>query len=168
MIRKFFPLDKNYVLEQAQLKTRHPLLKELCRQAVMEWLKAHNPLGLDDGFSRQLAAGPPHGYARLEPFYELLSGIYRFRYGDNQLEFLWTGADHQDQYASDWSAAFRKWIGEFCRDVNFVQAVLDLTYFVTPTAKPDLSGARMEHFLLKHFNLRKSRTTGMVAARESA
>lgn len=168
MIRKFFPLDKNYILEQAQLKTRPDLIRELCRMAVEGWFQHHNPLHLDDEFSNLLSSEPRHGYGELMAFYDLLSGIYRLRHGDNQLQFLWTGADHLEQYAADWSDAFRNWTTEFCRDTNFVQAVLDLTYFLPELDRPDLTGARMEHFLLKYFNLRKSKSSGMVAVRALA
>jgi hypothetical protein len=168
LIRKFFPLDKNYILEQAQLAARSVLLKQLSAKAAAAWSGNHNPLGLDDDFSRLLSAEPVNGYSALVPFYDLLAGIYRLRSGDNQLQFLWTGADHHEQFAQEWSNAFHFWISEFCRDANFVQAVLDLTWFLPQLERPDFTGARMEHFLLKYFNLRKCRSTGMFDVRVSA
>lgn len=168
MIRKYFPLDKNYLLEQAQLAARPALLRQLSSKAAEVWSSNHNPLGLNDDFSRLLSVEPANGYSAMVPFYDLLAGIYRLRSGDNQLQFLWTGADHHDQYVQEWSIAFQSWTTEFCGDANFVQAVLDLTWFFPQLERPDFTGARMEHFILKYFNLRKCRSTGMFDVRVSA
>lgn len=168
MIRKFFPLDKNYVLEQAQLMVRPFLLEKVCQCAVTAWSQRHNPLGLTDSFSCRLSTTSSIGYDALHPFYDLLCGIYRLKYGQNQLEFLWDGSEHVETYAKSWSAAFEIWVNEFCRDETFVKAVLDLTVFMGKTDSCGLAAVRMEHFLLKQFGLRRSRTSGMVLGRAQA
>lgn len=168
MIRKFFPLDKNYVLEQAQLLVRQVLLEKLYFCVVKAWSDQYNPLGLDDSISCRLSRPPAGGYDALHPFYDLLCGVYRFKHGENQLEFLWDGSDHAETYAKVWSVTFENWLTGFCRDETFVQAVLDLTVFLARADCPGLTEARMEHFILKQFGLRRSRTTGMVAGRALA
>ena len=124
----------------------------------------HNPLGLEDDFTRTIRDFRPEEFPGLEEWYEILAAIFRFRQGTNQLEFLWDGSDHLSRYASDWGACFRSWMAEFCRDHVFVQAVLDLTVFLPQDAGPGLTGARMQHFMLNRLGVRLHRTKGLVAA----
>jgi hypothetical protein len=44
--RKFFPRDKNYVLEDAQLSLENPLMTYLVDFVKVEHLLHNNPLGI--------------------------------------------------------------------------------------------------------------------------
>ncbi len=94
MVRKFFPQDKNYLLEEAQLRVKDRLLTTLIDKAIFTYQRMNNPLGLNDAFSEKIAHYYPVDLGSLYTFYETLAGIYRFKYGENQLGFLWDGRDH--------------------------------------------------------------------------
>lgn len=164
MIRKFFPLDKNYLLEQAQLQTKDCLLSDVLIRVGRAYEAVHNPLGLEDDFVRKIRQFKPNSVQNLDEFYYLLCGLYRYRYGNNQLELLWDGSDHLTRYKSDWQKAFCEWIDHLCSDPLFVQAVLDLTVFFPEDQKPALAEVRMQHFIRSHFSIKIHRTKGIVAA----
>lgn len=164
LIRKFFPLDKNYLLEQAQLHSKNMLLTELVQMAGSAYEERHNPLGLEDDLIRKIRIFDAGAINNLDEIYSLLCGIYRFRHGSNQLELLWDGSDHLTNYSEAWELTFRKWIKNLCRDMLFVQAVLDVTSLLPRGQQPAMAEARMQHFIRSHFALKIHRTKGIVAA----
>ena len=164
LIRKYFPLDKNYLLEQAQLQLMRHLLPALLDKAKKSYEFHHNPLGLTDTFTARIRKFVPKDFKSLEEFYFILAGIYRFRYGTNQLELLWDGTDHLEKYSKDWTEFFYKSVDQFCADQLFVQAVLDLTVFLPENDQPVLSGARMQNFILNRFKIKISKQSGYLAA----
>jgi len=133
-------------------------------QAQSAHEQIHNPLGLDDEFTMRIRSFRPTEFPGMEACYQVLSAIYRYRAGTNQLEFLWDGSDHLTRYRADWTRQFREWTALFCKDPLFVQAVLDLTVFLPEDANPEMAGARMQHFMLKQLGMRLHRTRGLVAA----
>lgn len=162
MIRKFFPLDKNYLLEQAQLSLQEQLLIALVDEVKAAYQAKHNPLGLKDSFSVKVGDYKPGNLKPLAGFYLNLAGIYRYKHGNNQLEFSWDGRDHLVKYQDDWRAAFMTWIQSYCRQDLFVNAVLDLTVFLPDNRNAQLAESRMNHFILQQFELRIHRTKGIV------
>ncbi len=162
MIRKFFPLDKNYLLEEAQLALQDTLLSRLLEKVKTHYQLIHNPLGLDDSFSRQINCFEIHNFKPLSGFYTNLSAVYRFKYGDNQLTFAWDGRDHQEIYQSEWTATFEQWTDDFCKHELFLQAVLDLTVFLPENRHAHLAESRMNHFILKHFEVKFHKNRGLV------
>ena len=124
----------------------------------------NNPLGLEDAFTTRILYFQASEFPGLDEWYQMLSAIHRYRLGTNQLEFLWDGSDQLTRYRSEWSRQFREWINAFCGDPLFVQAVLDLTVFLSPDANPEMASARMQHFMLKSLGMRLHRTRGLVAA----
>ncbi len=165
MVRKFFPHDKNYLLEGAQLRVRDRLLTILIDKAVDTYQREHNPLGLNDTFSERIANYFPKSLEALYPFYDSLAGVYRFKYGDNQLAFLWDGRDHSEKYAEDWTATFEEWTRQLCRETQFAQAVLDLTVFLPENNALHLAASRMEAVMLGRFELRIHKRRGLVPMR---
>ena len=164
MIRKFFLLDKNYLLEQAQLQTKDRLLSDLLIRVGKAYEAVHNPLGLEDDFVRMIRRFKSDSVQNLDEFYYLLCGLYRYRYGNNQLELLWDGSDHLTRYKSDWQKAFYEWVDLLCSDPLFVQAVLDLTVFFPLDQRPAMAEARMQYFIKSHFSIKIHKTKGIVAA----
>ncbi len=162
MIRKFFPLDKNYLLEDAQLSLQDDLLKVLLEKVKGHYQAIHNPLGLDDNFSRQIKNFEIRNFKPLHSFYQNLAAVYRYKYGDNQLAFAWDGRDHQEIYQSDWTTTFEAWTNDFCKYELFLQAVLDLTVFLPDNRHAQLAENRMNHFILKHFEVRFHKNRGIV------
>lgn len=162
MIRKFFPLDKNYLLEEAQLALEDALLHRLLEKVKIHYQSIHNPLGLDDSFSRQISTFKTNDFKPLHGFYENLAAIYRYKYGDNQLEFVWDGRDHQEKYQLEWTTAFERWSDDFCKHELFLQAVLYLTVFLPDNRHAHLVESRMHHFILKHFEVKFHKSRGLV------
>jgi hypothetical protein len=162
VIRKFFPLDKNYLLEKSQLELQPTLLTELVETIKHQYALQNNPLGLMDAFSTKIYTYQPTDLSELNSFYQLLAGVYRFKYGDSQLEFLWDGTDHLEKYKNDWSNVFKGWIAELCMRQQFVQAVLDLTVFRSKTEQPQLAESRMNFVMLNFFELKVHKNKGLV------
>jgi hypothetical protein len=158
VVSKFFPLDKNYLLKQAQLRTEQRLLQHLFGRVQQHYTWRYNPLGLNDPTSERIAAHTSGGFDLLHPFYLRLAGVYRYKFGCNQLEFLWDGSDHEHAYEKAWSRFFAETTEGFCRNELFLRAVLDLTVFRKEPAAANLAGNRMSHFLAKTFALRIGKT----------
>ena len=165
MVRKFFPHDKNYLLEDAQLRTRDRLLTILIDTAVATYQRVHNPLGLNDDFSERIANYLPRNLESLYSFYETLAGVYRLKHGENQLSFLWDGRDHSDKYAEEWARTFTEWTNMLCREMQFAQAVLDLTVFLPENRLVQLAESRMQAVMLGRVELKIHRQKGLVPLR---
>jgi hypothetical protein len=168
LVRKFFKLDKNYLLEASQLRCREDLLSELLDRARLAYEERNNPLGLQDLFSEKILQFKPNSLEPLFGFYENLAGIYRYKYGETQLGFLWDGKDHADQYKEDWTEAFRAWTIQLCYQPQFVQAVLDLTVFLAENPAAQLTESRMNAVMLNLFELRIHKSRGIVEQRAQA
>lgn len=162
MIRKFFPLDKNYLLEEAQLSLQDSLLTQLIDQIKSEFEQRSNPLGLLDGFSLKIKNYSCQNLKPLYNFYQNMAAVYRFKFSDNQLEFAWDGRDHQEKYKAEWASTFAEWVTEFCKQELFVQAVLDLTVFLPDNRHADLVENRMNNFMLRQFGVRLHKTKGLA------
>lgn len=162
VIRKFFPLDKNYLLEQAQLSLQDELLTALVEQVKYEYQIRQNPLGLEDSFWLKVKNFKPSNLKPLEAIYLNLAGIYRYKFGQNQLEFSWDGRDHTDKYREEWTETFLRWTKEYCRQELFLNAVLDLTVFLPENRKAQLAENRMNHFVLQQFGVRLHKSKGIV------
>ncbi|MCW5909710.1 MAG: hypothetical protein KIT62_01490 [Cyclobacteriaceae bacterium] len=163
MIRKFFPLDKNYLLEEAQVHARQPLLVQLVEKVKTTYLQKHNPLGLDDNFTLRIKDFQSKSLKPLESFYQNLAAVYRYKHGENQLEFVWDGREHIEKYQTEWQATFEEWISCFCKHELFLQAVLDLTVFLPDNRHAALAENKMNHFILTHFEMRLHKNKGLVA-----
>lgn len=163
MLRKFFPLDKNYVLEDAQLALESPLLQYLVDFVKVEYLLRHNPLGMMDDMAIRIQQHRSNDFRHLHEFYINLMGIFRYKfYSDNQLEFIFEGKDAFHQYQEEWSRQFRQWTKAFCKHHNFLRAVLDLTVFY-PTDSPVLMvDNRMIAFITQYFELKIHPRKGIV------
>lgn len=151
MVRKYFPHDKNYLLEQAQLRQQEGLLRQLVDRAAAAYEQAHNPLGLRDRFHSRLR-NPTADLHRLHAFYCHAAAAYRYRHGSNQLEFLWEGMDHAEKYGHDWRAAFEDLSRKLCREPHFIRLVLELTVFASH--EPSLASGRMDQFIQAYFQVR--------------
>ncbi|HMR58652.1 MAG TPA: hypothetical protein PLM56_14815 [Cyclobacteriaceae bacterium] len=163
MIRKFFPLDKNYLLEEAQITSRQHLLVSLVEKVKSIYLQKHNPLGLQDAFTLLFATFKLKNSKPLEAFYQNLAAVYRYKHGEVQLEFVWDGRDHIEKYKVEWETAFAEWTTRFCAHELFLQAVLDLTVFLPENRHAILAENKMNHFILTHFEMRLHKSKGLVA-----
>jgi hypothetical protein len=170
VLRKFFPLDKNYLLEEVQLQLQEALLAQLFQRVKSAYEQLHNPLGLKDSFSLKIQSYEPSNLQSLQTFYQNLAGVYRYKWGDSQLEFVWDGRDNGEKYREDWCLFFERCVSQFCQQELFIQAVLDVTVFL-PKENPDekiekhltMAENRMNHFMLQHFEVKLHKSKGLVA-----
>jgi hypothetical protein len=163
VVRKFFPLDKNYLLEEAQLQLQDSLLTTLVDTVKSEYESRYNPLGIPDALTLRVRSYKPSNLKPLSGFYLNLAGIYRYKFGQNQLEFLWDGNDHSEKYKSDWCDFFNESVARFCRTELFIRAVLDLTVFLPDNRNAQLAENRMNHFMLQAFEVKIHKQRGIVA-----
>ena len=163
MIRKFFPHDKNYILEEVQLSLQQSLLSYLLDYVKVEHLLRNNPLGIMDTMSRQITEHSSEDVRQLDEFYLLLAGVFRYLYyQDNQLVFPFDGLDDFARYQKQWSDSFRKWTRQFCEQDSFRRAILELTVFYPEDYTPQMSGLRLSAFISKTFDLRFDRQRRIV------
>ena len=123
-MRKYFLQDKNLILRGAQFDLREELLAFLIDSTKDFYNKMYNPLGLMDDTMIQVNSHSGYDYDAFDEFYEILSAIYRFKYGSNQLEFLFDGMDHYTKYTREWKEKFEKWCIELLRHDPFLKTVL--------------------------------------------
>ena len=153
-----------------QLLLSDSLLRLLIEEVKIAYERTHNPLGLADSFSLQIQKYKSTNFQSLRDFYQTLAGIYRYKWGDNQLEFVWDGRDHTEKYEAEWIEFFKKTTAQFCQQELFIQAVLDLTVFM-PLGDPadvhvkkiHLAENRMNHFMLQQFDVKLHRSKGIVS-----
>jgi len=138
--------------EEAQLALQDHLLSALVEKAKFYFEWQHNPLQLMDSFSLKIKNYHPKNLKPLYGFYQTLSGIYRYKYGNNQLEFLWDGRSHFEKYQELWAEAFDQWTDEFQKREQFIQAVLDLTVFLPDNRQAHLAENRMNFVMLRFFS----------------
>ncbi len=122
-----------------------------------------NPLGIEDDFIISLKKLSMKDLQFLDRPYQLLSAIYRYQYGDNQLEFLWDGTSHTDKYCEDWKDAFYRWIQELClSNPNFTRAFTKYVY----ASDGSLNTEFLENFLcntiLNHFGFKYYLRKGLL------
>lgn len=163
MVRKFFPLDKNYVLEEAQLSMEPPLLQYLVDFVKVEYLLRNNPLGMMDASAQMIQDHRGTDFRHLHEFYLNLMGVFRYKfYGDNQLEFIFEGKDAFNLYQEEWSSEFKKWTRAFCKHKNFLRAVLDLTVFYPADSPVLMVDNRMNAFISQYFEVKIDPRKGIV------
>jgi hypothetical protein len=165
MNRKFFPYDKNYLLEKAQLELEQVLIPRLIDFVKNYYLDKFNPLGLKDETILAIENHQTEYVARLEEFYRCIAAVYRYKYGENQLEILFDGRDHLCKYKEDWEQTFIHWLTEFCDTPQFIRAVLELTVFYPKDRKANLAANRMCNYLHQHFSLKIYKYRGIVEMR---
>ena len=163
MLRKFFPLDKNYVLEEAQLSLEESLLQYLVDFVKVEYLMRSNPLGMMDDMATKIQEHRTTDFRHLHEFYLNLMGVFRYTfYGDNQLEFIFEGKDAYHQYREQWIYQFRKWTRAFCKHQNFLRAVLDLTVFYPADSPVLMVDNRMNAFITQYLDVKIDPRKGII------
>ena len=162
MIQKYFPLDKNYILETAQHIQKDVLLFELSELVKKNYLLRHNPMGLVDNTILKIQAHKLQGLNNLEQFYGNLAGVYRYKYGKNQLDLLFDGGDHLDKYKDDWKGQFNHWVSDFCSNPYFLKTVFELTVFYQEGNNIELALKRLIGYIHKHLDVKIYKYKGVV------
>jgi hypothetical protein len=162
MLRKYFPFDKNYILKEAQLQLESELLLHLVEACKQTYLIRCNPLGLIDTSIEKILAHKGRDFSLLQEFYYDLAAIYRYQYGDNQLELLFDGTDHFTKFSNDWREAFRHWLHQFLKSEHFLKAILEATVFYPADRKAHLAANRLKSYYAQHFDLKVYKHRGIM------
>jgi len=160
MNQKYFSLDKNYILKQAQDDYKLELLTTMVERVKKAYSIYCNPLGIIDDTVLHLEAAKVYKLEKLEFFYLKLSGIYRYKYGcDNQLEFIFNGPGHYAKFKNEWEEKFYEWISKFSKHPRFIKAILEIAVFYPEDRKVHLAENKLNSFLQDQFdlNIRKRR-----------
>ncbi|GJM30082.1 MAG: hypothetical protein DHS20C17_27170 [Cyclobacteriaceae bacterium] len=160
--RLLFPQDKNYILKEVQADTRTQLLGHLVTTVRETYLNRFNPLGLEDDTILKIKACKTISIDNLENFYWELAGIFRYKVGSNQLEFIFSGKSHYQKYYDDWNEAFHIWLEDFTFSPYFIRAVLEMC-ILQPHGRPaELAKGRMKVYLSQYFNLKVYKYRGIT------
>lgn len=161
-MQKFFQYDKNYILKGAQAFKKEELLFDLVEKVKRSYLRNYNPLGLMDDTILQIQHCTDYRFDLLEDYYERLSGIYRYKFSSNQLEFLFDGNTHFNKYINDWTEIFHQWVEEFCLQHNFLKAILEISILYPKDRKAQLAEVRLKSIISQHFEIKVYKFKGIV------
>lgn len=160
--RPLFPQDKNYILKEVQVDTKDTLLHHMVTKVRQTYLAKFNPLDLEDDTVRAIKQCQQFILDHLDIFYWELAGVFRYRIGSNQLEFIFSGKSHYDKYHDDWTEAFDIWLEDFLMSPYFIRAVLEMTILAPNKRAALLAKDRMKVYLSQYFNLKVYKFRGIV------
>jgi hypothetical protein len=162
MKRRFFPFDKNYLLENAQMELKDSLLNQMVEIVKDIYLLRYNPLGLKDKSIEKILSTTTYNLEELSIFYDELAGFYRYKYSSNQLELLFDGRDHHEKYQDDWSETLKKWIVEFSKSKNFLKAILETAIFHPDNKQSQRAYSRLKNYISDRFGIKIYKHKGIV------
>ena len=159
---KQFKNDKNYILKKIQLETKDKLLKKLIKMSSDTYTNKSNPLGLIDKTTNRLNKIREYNLKSLYFFYNKLSAIYRFNYGEVQLSILWDGSSHDEYYRNRWISFFVKETDRMSQNLSFLKSVLYLTILSKDINEKSEVQYKLSTFLRKDFNIQVFKRKGIV------
>lgn len=154
MIQKLFPLDKNYILRQAQSVLEENLLDTMVFELKKSYTQLYNPLMLMDETFATILDTYDYPKDRLRMIYRQLCGIYRFKNKDNQLELLFDGRTHFEKFQEDWSAQLIAWIHELGYHEQYVKTMLRMTLLYDTESRAEWAENHCKFFINQHFELK--------------
>lgn len=160
MIQKLFPLDKNYILRQAQSVLEEELIDRMIFELKRSYTSLYNPLQLMDNTYVQILDTFEFPRERVRLIYRQLAGIYRYKHGDNQLEMLFDGRTHLQKFQEDWSAAFIQYISELGIYEQYVKTMLRLTLLFDTESRAEWAENHCKAFINQHFDLKVVKRQG--------
>jgi len=163
MIKRLFPADKNYILSAVQDEQKESLLQFLVEYVKQYYFQHYNPLGLEDDTVIKIRQAKDFPLEPLLEFYHDLAAIYRFKYGEVQLELLFDGSSHYDKYKSDWIQFFKQNIQSYCLNRFFIRAVLDISVFHRQDRVAELAGLRLKYFLSQYCGMKVYKFKGILS-----
>jgi hypothetical protein len=154
MIQKLFPLDKNYILRQAQSILEEQMLEVMVFELKKSYTQLYNPLMLMDETFAKILDTYEYPKDRLRMIYRQLCGIYRFKNKDNQLELLFDGRTHLEKFQEDWSLQLIEWVHELGYHEQYVKTMLRMTLLFDTESRAEWSENHCKFFINQHFELK--------------
>jgi len=162
--RKFFPADKNYLLKEAQSNIEDELRNQLMGMIRKLYFAQFNPLGIEDDFVISLKSASIGHDDFLEKPYEVLAALYRYQYGDNQLELLWDGTSHLSYYEDQWKAKYRDWLIEICMNKpSFTRALIKFIFNLDNQMNSEFIERYLCTSILEHFGFKLYKKKGLIS-----
>lgn len=161
--RKWFMMDKNYILKEAQLVLKEQLVFWTVQYAREFYQQYHNPLGLLDDTAEMVNNTPFLEYELLEPFYARMASVYRYKHGETQLELLFDGESHYEKYKKEWVETYKKWVHELFQKWLTLRAILEITvYHRHGVHELELINLRLQNYIEDYFKVRLYVYRGIV------
>lgn len=154
MIQKLFPLDKNYILRQAQSILEEQMLEVMVFELKKSYTQLYNPLMLMDETFAKILDTYEYPKDRLRMIYRQLCGIYRFKNKDNQLELLFDGRTHLEKFQEDWSLQLIEWVHELGYHEQYVKTMLRMTLLFDTESRAEWSENHCKFFINEYFELK--------------
>jgi hypothetical protein len=154
MIQKLFPLDKNYILRQAQSILEEQMLEVMVFELKKSYTQLYNPLMLMDETFGKILDSFEYPTDRLRMIYRQLCGIYRFKNKDNQLELLFDGRTHLEKFQEDWSLQLIQWVNELGYHEQYVKTMLRMTLLFDTESRAEWSENHCKFFINQYFELK--------------
>jgi hypothetical protein len=154
MIDKLFPLDKNYILRQAQFVLEEELIDQMVYELKRSYTYLYNPLQLMDQTYAKILDTFDFPTDRIQLIYRQLCGIYRYKNGNNQLELLFDGRSHFDKFKDEWEVTFLAWIQELGQHEQYVKTMLRMTLLYDTESRAEWSENHCKAFINQHFELK--------------
>ena len=154
MIQKLFPLDKNYILRQAQSIFEEQMLEVMVFELKKSYTQLYNPLMLMDETFAKILDTYEYPKDRLRMIYRQLCGIYRFKNRDNQLELLFDGRTHLEKFQEDWSRQLLDWVHELGYHEQYVKTMLRMTLLFDTESRAEWSENHCKFFINEYFELK--------------
>jgi len=160
MIEKIFPLDKNYILRQAQFVLEEELIDRMVFELKQSYTMLYNPLLLMDETYTNILSTFDYPVDRIRMIYRQLCGIYRFKNRDNQLELLFDGRSHFDKFKEDWESTFVRWIRVLGQNEQYVKTMLRMTLLYDTHTRAEWAENHCKAYINQFFELKVIKRQG--------
>jgi hypothetical protein len=154
MIQKLFPLDKNYILRQAQSLLEERMLEMMVFELKRSYTQLYNPLMLMDEVFAKILDTDLYPTDRLRVIYRQLCGIYRYQHKNNQLELLFDGRTHLEKFQDDWNSQFIAWLRELGQHEQYVKTMLRMTLLYDTESRAEWAENHCKFFVNQYFDLK--------------
>ncbi len=101
----------------------------MVNKAIQQYNVLYNPLGILDDTAKEINDFKIGDVSRLEDIYENLAAIYRYKFGNAQLEIIWDGKSQLEKFNEEWEFKFNEWSDKLCDNKSFIKGILQLTVF---------------------------------------
>ena len=167
MIEKLFPLDKNYILRQAQSALEEELVDRMVFELKRSYTFLYNPLRLMDQTYALILDTVEFPRERVRLIYRQLCGVYRYLHRDNQLELLFDGRTHFEKFQEDWSQALITYVQQLGQHEQYVKTMLRMTLLYDTESRAEWAENHCKAFINQHFELKVVKRHGELRLKVS-
>lgn len=160
MIQKLFPLDKNYILRQAQTALEEELIDRMVIELKRSYTFLFNPLRIMDKTYTEILGAEEFPRQRIRVIYRQLSGIYRYKHGDIQLELLFDGRTHFEKFQEEWTIALIGYVQDLGIREQFVKTMLRMTVLYDTETRAEWAENHCKAFINQYFELKVVKRQG--------